>query len=550
MSSNSPNVQITAASSIKTRIPSLASIYQAKKSGDNSVEVLKQKFQTDIEHKIHYVQQNNIGTRTTIRNNMSEMEELDSHRRIQTRGLNSSHKRLVKTNSESVYNHSRSNIQMKRHSIASPTQRPPLPPPLPPTMKNRNGSSEDTLLPFITTNNTAKGSETLRKLEREKSFEDARNAVQSQIEKIFQKQNNPKQSDLTNSESPKSPYLNGSSQQMRRHDAVIGMGTPTLPGIFPSKNPSIYTQNKRNMEKMDLNEHENINYRSSLNIRNQPLPPPPPPLPPDIPLHSLDILQKRMIIESSISRDHMRPNMSSLSAKHRSMDSLVTAKITTPDTMDYSSPPISPSRRTSPNSKLRRSRNTDTESHHNMPIYNFQGQHIPSVNPQMISRPMTNEYNPYIHTKNENENMMARRETNKYKQNRRDSKEMRRSISHNSLAMRNSNQNQKLHPLVQQNSVPFKLHPSNAEDMQSRKYHPNPYHQHKSSEKHLLEGSKGSRHIMTASYPSDGAGATSTIGPMSMFGDFSIDPLKKDLRMKFSHQELYKGKFSLWLLNI
>ena len=63
--SNLPNVQITSAKSIQTRIPSLASIYQAKKSGDNSVEVLKQKFQTDIEHKIQYVQQKNVVTQTT-----------------------------------------------------------------------------------------------------------------------------------------------------------------------------------------------------------------------------------------------------------------------------------------------------------------------------------------------------------------------------------------------------------------------------------------------------------------------------------------------------
>ena len=172
---------------------------------------------------------------------------------------------------------------------------------------------------------------------------------------------------------------------MRRHDAVIGMGTPTLPGIFPTKNPSIYSPNKRNIEKTDFNEHDNINYRSAFSIRNEPLPPPPPPLPPDIPLHSLDILQKRMIIESSISRDHVRPNLSSLSAKHRSMDSLVTAKITTPDTIEFSSPPISPSRRTPPNSKLHRSRNTDTESHHNMPIYNLKDRHHPSVNPQIIN---------------------------------------------------------------------------------------------------------------------------------------------------------------------
>ena len=45
---------------------------------------------------------------------------------------------------------------------------------------------------------------------------------------------------------------------------------------------------------------------------------------------------------------------------------------------------------------------------------------------------------------------------------------------------------------------------------------------------------------MTSSYPSDG-GTTATLGPMSMFGDFSIDPKKKDLRIQMSHPEISRG---------
>ena len=69
-SSNSPNVQINSA---VVRIPSLASIYQAKKSGDNSVEGLKQKFQSGIEHKI---QHNSVNSRKMRDQHNMVMDEL------------------------------------------------------------------------------------------------------------------------------------------------------------------------------------------------------------------------------------------------------------------------------------------------------------------------------------------------------------------------------------------------------------------------------------------------------------------------------------------
>lgn len=542
-----PNVQITSASSMRTRIPSLASIYQAKKSGDNSVEVLKQKFQTDIEHKIQHVQQQKGGMKTPP-NKVAEdgpRSTLEFHQRGKNIASNMGSKRIMKTSSESFYGHETSGSQIKRHSIAPPTQRPPLPPPLPPTMKNRVVAPELSQTFSTTADTTAKGSETLRKLEREKSFEDARNAVQSQIEKIFHKQNYSKRSDQLNTElnSVQNTQLNGTNQHIRRHDAVIGMGTPTLPGIFPSKNQvmgsnshSRFVGNEMNIEQTGLNDHTNNNYRSSMNIRNKSLPPPPPPLPPDIPLHSLDILQKRMIVESSIGREPMRPNMSSLSTKHRSMDSLVTAKITTPDTMDYLSPPISPSRRYSPNSKLNSSRHTVLDSQLNG-MYGFKGKHNSSSHLPLSSRSSFQENTVKVHhqpTKG-NENI-ARRDLNRYKQQRRDMQEMRRSVSHNSLAMQSNSQKQ-VHHLVQQDP-PFQLHPKNSVEIQSRRHHPNAYY--KLPEKHLLEGHKSTRHNMLSSYPSDG-GTTANIGPMSMFGDFSIDPSSQESKMQYSQLGFYKG---------
>ena len=510
--SNLPNVQITSASN--TRIPSLASIYQAKKSGDHSVETLKQKFQTDIEHKIQYVQQQKVSTNAPIHNIVDD-EDLKNYGRMRKhRVSNSSPKSLTQPNLESIYVQGKQNSQKKRNVIASPTQRPPLPPPLPPTLKSQNNETENAQ-PFSLTA-AAKGSETLRKLEREKSFEDARNAVQSQIEKIFQKQNNPKQPDVMNPDTNQSPFLNRTNQLVRRHDAVIGMGTPTLPGIFPSKSLSNHVASSRRVpDSSDFRNQQHDIYTSSKGGRREPMPPPPPPLPPNIPSHSLDILQKRMMLDSSINRDHMRPNMSSLYAKHKSMDSLATTKIATPDTMDYLSPPTSPTRHNFSHSKVTISRNTDFDRH--------------GIDEQLIG--------PSYHPKNVNDNILIRRDTNRHRQNRRDVKDMRRSVSHNSLAMRNnSNQTQLHHPLVQPNNlVPFKLHPSPAEEMQSRKYHPNSYQ--RASETH---GYKSSRPIMTSSYPSDG-GTTATVGPMSMFGDFSIDPLKKDLRMQFSHPDIHKG---------
>ena len=563
MSLNSPNLQITSTNSNKTRIPSLASIYQAKKSGDHSVEVLKQKFQTGIEHKIQHGQQqqqlqprHQNSAKSFLQNGSNLEDNSDISQSVRRIGnLNLGHKNLVKTNSETIYAQGRSNnVHSKRHSIASPTQRPRLPPPLPPTMSKQRFETGVETSPHqfsITTNSLSKGSETLRKLEREKSFEDARNAVQSQIEKIFQKQNNAKQSDQINAEASQSPYPSPAGQPLRRHDAVIGMGTPTLPGIFPSMS----SQNKRSIDNADFNDRDNDNYRSTMNIRNDPLPPPPPPLPPNIPLHSLGILQKRMIVESSMNAEKAPPNMSSLSTKHRSMDSLVTAKIATPETMDYSSPSISPTRRNSPLLQMQRTHRKKNESREcqvSSNIYGINGGLNPSLHPSQDNVKATLNNN-YVHdtysSKHEYENNLSRRETHRYKPNnvKRDIKEMRRSISHNSLAMRNGSQNQLHHQLTQQSSInqSLKLHPSNSGDQQShlRKHHLQPqYHPHpRYQEKHFVESSKHGSHIMTSSYPSDG-GTTATVGPMSMFGDFSIDPLKKDHRMQMSHPEIHRGK--------
>ena len=557
MSINSPNLQITSSNTIKTRIPSLASIYQAKKSGDHSVEVLKQKFQTGIEHKIQHGHQqqhawHQNSPKPFFRNSCNHEENFERNQNVRQIGnLNLSHKNLVKVNSEAMYAEGKSNnVQPKRHSIASPTQRPRLPPPLPPTLTKHRGDNGLDVSPqpyTATSNSISKGSDTLRKLEREKSFEDARNAVQSQIEKIFQKQNNAKQSDQTNAEGSQSPCPSAAGQAMRRHDVVIGMGTPTLPGIFPSMS----SQNKRSIDHTDFIDHENNNYRSSMNIRNDPLPPPPPPLPPNIPLHSLGILQKRMIVESSMNKEKTRPNMSSLSTKHRSMDSLVTAKIATPETIDYSSPPLSPTRRNSPQRKGLRNFRQNIENYEAHPTSNIYGvidRHNSSLQPSQGSRKsaLKESHAQDIYSSNiENERKLGRQDIHRYKSNnsKRDGKEMRRSISHNSLAMRNGNQNQLHNHLSQQNSykLPFKLHPSNSGELQStqRKYHPQ-YHP-RYPEKHFGDGNKHGSHIMTSSYPSDG-GTTATMGPMSMFGDFSIDPLKKDPRMQLSHPEIHRGK--------
>ena len=521
--SNLPNVQITSAKSIQTRIPSLASIYQAKKSGDNSVEVLKQKFQTDIEHKIQYVQQKKVGMPTSMSPNHDDEIEYKPHPELSPNeyGL-SLRRRTTNTNKiEATNDHGKSNSHLKRHSIASPSQRPPLPPPLPPTTRNTILIANPSMVYESAASSANKGSETLRKLEREKSFEDARNAVQSQIEKIFQKQHGPRPSEplLVNPEMQQ----NGMSQQhqMRRHDALIGMGTPILPGIFLSKPQASTNINKQKLDPTDLKQHENIYQRTSTNFRNQPLPPPPPPLPPNVPLHGLDILQKQMMTEPSIAKDHIiKPNMSSLSTRHRSMDSLATAKITTPETMQYMSPPVSPSRRNYPSQQMqnRMSRNMDYDNHQ---IY---GQK------EKVSH----------QSDAETKNIASRQESTRYRQNRKDVKEMRRSISHNSLAMRHNNQNQ-LHPLVQEQnpSTPFKLYPTGSEEQQMRKYH-NLNSYYRPSEKQIGRSNSNSHHMMTSSYPS-GAGSNSTMGPMSMFGDFSIDPLKKQLHMQFSHPEINAG---------
>ena len=558
MSINAPNLQVASANSNKTRIPSLASIYQAKKSGDHSVEVLKQKFQTGIEHKMQHGQQqqqlqanHQIVSKPFLQNESNHEEKSGLHQNVRRIGnLNLGHNNLVRNNSESIYAKGRSNnMQTKRHSIATSTQRPQLPPPLPPTMIKQRGDKpiEISPQPFsATTNSISKGSETLRKLEREKSFEDARNAVQSQIEKIFQKQHNAKQSDQTNDDNLQSPYLSPTSQPLRRHDAVIGMGTPTLPGIFPSMS----SQNKRSIDHVDYNDRENDNYRSTMNIRNDPLPPPPPPLPPNMPLHSLGILQKRMIVESTMKTENTRQNISSLSTKHRSMDSLVTAKIASPETLDYMSPPITPTRRNSPHNKIHRNlRNNENLSSSN--IYGVNERFNSPINPPqgLVNVGIDGHYaQDENSSKNDIENNFSRRDTQLYQpQNKkRDGRDMRRSISHNSLAMRNRNQNQLHQHLSQQNSFdfPFNINSSNLGDIQSnhRKYHPQSQHypNPRYQEKHHGDGSKHGSHIMTSSYPSDG-GTTVTLGPMSMFGDFSIDPKKKDPRTQMSHPEISRG---------
>ena len=195
--SNLPNVQITSAKSIQTRIPSLASIYQAKKSGDNSVEVLKQKFQTDIEHKIQYVQQKKVGMPTSMSPNHDDEIEYKPQQELNSNeyGLSLRRRTTNTTKIETTNDHGKSNNHLKRHSIASPSQRPPLPPPLPPTTRNTILIANPSMVYESAASSANKGSETLRKLEREKSFEDARNAVQSQIEKIFQKQHGPRPSE-------------------------------------------------------------------------------------------------------------------------------------------------------------------------------------------------------------------------------------------------------------------------------------------------------------------------------------------------------------------
>ena len=129
--SNLPNVQITSAKSIQTRIPSLASIYQAKKSGDNSVEVLKQKFQTDIEHKIQYVQQKKVGMPTSMSPNHDDEIEYKPQQELSSNDYGLSlRRRTTNTNKiEATNDHGKSNIHLKRHSIAPPSQRPQAPRP-------------------------------------------------------------------------------------------------------------------------------------------------------------------------------------------------------------------------------------------------------------------------------------------------------------------------------------------------------------------------------------------------------------------------------------
>ena len=278
--------------------------------------------------------------------------------------------------------------------------------------------------------------------------------------------------------------------------------------------------------------------------------PPPPPLPPNMPLHSLGILQKRMIVESTMNTENTRPNISSLSTKHRSMDSLVTAKIATPETLDYMSPPITPTRRNSPHNKMHRNLRNN-ENHPSSNIYGVTERYNSPVNPPQglgkvgINRHYAQDENS---SKNDIESNFSRRDAQRYQpQNKkRDGRDMRRSISHNSLAMRNRNQNQLHQHLSQQNSFnsPFQINPSNSSDLQSnhRKYHPQSQHypHPRYQEKHHGDGSKHGSHIMTSSYPSDG-GTTATLGPMSMFGDFSIDPKKKNLRTQMSHPEISRG---------
>ena len=200
-----------------------------------------------------------------------------------------------------------------------------------------------------------------------------------------------------------------------------------------------------------------------MRIRNKSLPPPPPPpIPPQVPMHSLDVLHKQMAGVSHTGKDPIRQNMSSLSTKHRSMDSLVTAKIASPDTMECMSPPISPSRYNSRRSKLNGNGNTHSENQLNnrySPTHMTKGinssYYFPTKTRQ-IAQQNNRRSSHQRATENENTTFF---DANMYKSQRRERQQMRRSMSHNSIAMQSHNQRQQ-YQLAQNSYHPQHLQPS------------------------------------------------------------------------------------------
>ena len=593
-SSNSPNVQINSA---VVRIPSLASIYQAKKSGDNSVEVLKQKFQSGIEHKI---QHNSVNSRKMRdQHNKSMVNQLQN-----TTSANFSAPSSFSPNGSGT---ATAAIGATEYDNGAATKQPSVPqaPPLAPTKPSTKSYDTVNLGNISAAPNLMKGSETLRKLEREKSFEDARNAVQSQIEKIFQKQQKSQNNDSLASalNAAQQKHFFGKPPQL----GPRGIGTPTLPGMLPPKQSqemmyhsryeggthhhqgddiasSSMTNNNQGYSSRNANtdrfaRQSNHNYRATLNGKHGKAPPPPP-IPPHHNNHegmpisshqSLDAMQRQLMMElatgaagkDSFMGSGARHNFSSLSTKHRSMDSLVTAKIaSSPDQMPMNyhlSPPQSPERNNRVSSKkLHR----HEEQQHQQSKADLQN--------QLKSRYGLKEPPKFIH-QNARQTMLqseshSKRSPRKQQHDAadmmdhwpasnarhktqhatiREMQQMRRSISHNSLTatmqphgtlnprqLHHSGGNSYLgHP-------PFQLHPPTA-SMEMRPHQYPPYYgQYEDQHHHQLISSLQKHHQLaqrhhqqhhddsmllsaSSSYPNhhlvSGGG-----GPMSMFGEYSM----------------------------
>ena len=115
---------------------------------------------------------------------------------------------------------------------------------------------------------------------------------------------------------------------------------------------------------------------------------------------------------------------------------------------------------------------------------------------------------------------------------------MRRSISHNSIAMQSHNQRQPQYQLAQNS-----YHPQHLQPIQVRTSSPlQPNLRYDQFEDQLSRNQQNRvRQDMFSSYPATNSGASMSVGPMSMFGDFLVEPSNQQLKMHFFQPDVNEG---------